>query len=61
MMVIASMTLRPTRSPKWPKIAAPSGRAKKPTPYVPNAAMVAAVVFPDAKNILLNTSAVAAP
>ena len=31
MIVIASIALRPTRSPKWPKIAAPSGRARKPT------------------------------
>jgi hypothetical protein len=26
-----SVALRPTRSPQWPKIAAPTGRAAKPT------------------------------
>ena len=26
-----SVALRPMRSPQWPKIAAPTGRAAKPT------------------------------
>ena len=30
-MVIASFALRPTRSPKWPKMVALKGRARKPT------------------------------
>jgi hypothetical protein len=38
-MVNASIALRPTRSPKCPKIAPPSERATKPTPYEPNAAI----------------------
>ena len=29
-----SVDLRPTRSPKWPKNAAPNGRAKKATAKV---------------------------
>jgi len=28
------MDFRPSRSPKWLKIMAPTGRAKKPTPMV---------------------------
>ena len=31
MRVAINVDLRPMRSPKWPKIAAPTGRAKKPT------------------------------
>ena len=34
--VATSVNLRPTRSPKWPKIAAPIGRAAKPTNCTPN-------------------------
>jgi hypothetical protein len=30
-----SVVLRPIRSPKWPKIIAPIGRATKPTNWVP--------------------------
>ena len=33
-----SVALRPIRSPKWPKMAAPTGRAAKPTAYVANEA-----------------------
>ncbi len=32
--VITSMLLRPTRSPKWPKMTPPSGRVTKPTAKV---------------------------
>src|SRR2546423_1528211 len=34
--VVTSIALRPTRSPKWPKMAAPTGPAAKPTNWVPN-------------------------
>ncbi len=30
------VALRPIRSPQWPKIAAPTGRAANPTAYVAN-------------------------
>ena len=37
-----SVVLRPTRSPKWPKRAAPTGRARKAIPKVASEANVAA-------------------
>ena len=40
--VSSSICLRPIRSPKWPKISPPTGRARKPTAKVPNAANCAA-------------------
>ena len=40
-IVKTSSFLRPTRSPKWPKIAAPIGRATKPTKNVVNDSSVA--------------------
>src|SRR5262249_56329179 len=36
MRVATSVLLRPMRSPKWPKIMAPTGRAANPTAWVPN-------------------------
>ena len=36
------IVLRPSRSPKWPKIMLPNGRAKKPTAKVLKAARVPA-------------------
>jgi len=41
MSVAISVALRPMRSPKCPKIAAPIGRPTKPTKYVANEASVA--------------------
>ena len=38
--VVTSMDFRPIRSPKCPNTMAPTGRAKKPTAYVPNDAIV---------------------
>ena len=34
--VMIRVALRPIRSPQWPKIAAPTGRAANPTEYVAN-------------------------
>ncbi len=38
--VSTSIDFRPIRSPKWPMTTPPSGRATKPTAYVPKAARV---------------------
>jgi hypothetical protein len=40
--VTISVALRPSRSPQCPKMAAPTGRAAKPTAYVANAESVPA-------------------
>ena len=61
MSVTTSMVLRPTRSPKCPKIAAPKGRAKNPTAYVPKAPMVLSARSDSGKYSLLKTSALAVP
>lgn len=45
----------------WPKIAAPMGRAAKPTAKVTKEAMVAVVASSEGKNSLLKTSAAAVP
>ena len=56
------MRLRPSRSPKWPKIAAPSGLAKNPTAKVLNEAIKASNgSTPGGKNTEGNTSAAAVP
>ena len=58
---ITSIDLRPTRSPKWPKMMPPSGRATKPTAKVANAASVPAVGSTFGKNSSSKTSAAAVP
>src|SRR5258705_146248 len=50
---------RPTRSPKWPKIAAPIGRATKPTKNVVNDSIVATNGSEPGKNFRGNTAAAA--
>ena len=50
-----SVVLRPTRSPKWPKITAPSGRAKKAIEKVANEARRAVVGSLFGKNSVGNT------
>lgn len=39
-IVRMSIFLRPTRSPKWPKIRPPNGRARYPVAKVPSAKIV---------------------
>lgn len=55
------MARRPSRSPKCPSTAAPSGRATNPTAYVAKASIVPISGSSDGKNSLLNTSAAAVP
>ena len=59
--VAMSVVLRPIRSPKCPKMAAPTGRATKPTNWVANAARTPAKAFWPGKNSCGNTSAAAVP
>lgn len=59
--VINSIDLRPTRSPKWPKMTPPNGRAKNPTEYVAKAAKVPVIGSKAGKKILLKISAAAVP
>ena len=56
-----SIFLRPTLSPKWPKITPPTGRARKPTPKVANEASVAMTGSTFGKNSLSKTSAATVP
>ncbi len=58
---ITSIDLRPARSPKWPKMIPPSGRAAKPTPNVANAASVPIVGSTFGKNRSPKISAAAVP
>ncbi len=55
------MLLRPTRSPKWPNTAAPSGRARKAMPKVRNALSDWAAGLTPGKNTGPITSAEAMP
>jgi len=59
--VATSVRLRPIRSPKWPKMAAPTGREKKATPKVANDNSAAMTGVCSGKNTLGNTSAAAVP
>jgi hypothetical protein len=59
--VISRHARRPMRSPRWPKMIPPSGRATKPTANEANAARVATTGSPVAKNSRLNTSEAAVP
>lgn len=52
---MTSMRLRPSRSPKCPKIIAPMGRATNATPSVPNDAIVPAAGPRAGKNRSANT------
>ncbi|MNH36085.1 hypothetical protein D3C79_968420 [compost metagenome] len=56
-----NVTLRPTRSPKWPNSAEPIGRATKAIAKVASDCNVAAVGSPCGKKICgkINTAAVA--
>jgi hypothetical protein len=58
-IVIISMILRPRRSPKWPKMAPPIGRAMNPTEKVASEARVPAKGSILGKNRVLKTSAAA--
>ena len=63
-MIISETTsifLRPMRSPKWPKMTPPSGRATKPTPNAAKASSVPMKGLASGKNSLGNTSAAAVP
>ena len=53
--VMISMLLRPSLSPKWPKIKPPSGRVTKPTANVVYASSVDTTGSPPGKNSLLKT------
>ena len=59
--VVTSIALRPTRSPKWPKIAAPTGRAAKPTNWVPKDSRTPVYAACLGKNSAGKTSADAVP
>src|SRR5919112_2859749 len=59
--VSTSIALRPTLSPKWPKITPPTGRAIKPAQKVAKAARVPTRGLTCGKNNWLNTSAAAVP
>ena len=54
-----SVVLRPTRSPKWPKSAEPTGRARNAMPKVASEASVAAAGSDAGKNSLGKTSTAA--
>jgi len=56
-----SVVLRPTRSPKWPKRAEPSGRARKAMPKVASDASVAVAGSEAGKNRAGKTSTAAVP
>lgn len=56
-MVITSMRLRPSRSPKWPKTTPPIGLARYPVANVPRLATVAISGSRLEKKTLLNTTA----
>ena len=59
--VATRVPLRPIRSPKWPKIAAPIGRAAKPTNWVPYESRMPANLDWSGKNRSGKTSAAAVP
>ena len=59
--VVTSSAFRPMRSPKWPKSAAPTGRARNPTKYVENDSIVAMNGSEPGKNFCGNTVAAATP
>ena len=59
--VVMRVFFRPIRSPKWPKMMAPTGRAKKATAKVPKEATVPAAVPSAGKNTTGKTRAAAVP
>ncbi|CNL27492.1 Uncharacterised protein [Mycobacterium tuberculosis] len=59
--VATSVVFRPRRSPKWPKMPAPTGREKNAAAKVARDAMVAMVDPRCGKNTWGNTSAAAVP
>ena len=59
--VSSSIFLRPTRSPKCPKMNPPTGRARKPTAKVPNDANCAAGPDSPLKKSFSKTSPAAVP
>ncbi|WP_246266718.1 hypothetical protein [Nonomuraea typhae] len=59
--VATSVPLRPMRSPRWPKITPPSGRARKPTQNVAKEAITPAAGLASGKNNRLKTRAEAVP
>ena len=59
--VVMRVFFRPIRSPKWPKMIAPTGRAKKATANVPKEAMVPAAAPRAGKNTTGKTRAAAVP
>ena len=59
--VTMSVAVRPIRSPIGPKIAAPSGRAAKPTKYVLNDSSAAMYGSLFGKNLCGKISAAATP
>jgi len=56
---ITSVVLRPMRSPKWPKSAAPTGRPKNAMPKVASDCRVAVAGLDAGKNSLGKTSTAA--
>jgi hypothetical protein len=59
--VATRVALRPIRSPRCPKMIAPSGRARNPTKNVENASSVPASGSNSGKKSLLNTSPATSP
>ena len=59
--VAIKVVLRPTRSPKWPKTAPPSGRETKAAANVPIEATAAMVALRFGKNTVGNVKAAAVP
>jgi hypothetical protein len=59
--VTTSTVLRPTLSPKWPKMIPPMGRAMNPVAEVAKASSVPVSGSASGKNSLLKTSAAAEP
>ena len=61
MTVMKSMVRRPYLSPKWPKMAPPMGRNRKPTANEPMEASSPATWLSEGKNNGPNTTAAAVP
>ena len=60
-IVMIRVRLRPTRSPMWPKIRPPTGRATKPIAKVAKASRVPTTGSSLGKNSLLKTVPAATP
>ena len=59
--VTTNVCVRPMRSPKWPKTAAPTGRARNAEANAPSEAVTAMTCPSSGKNTVGNTRAAAVP